>query len=381
MSNCRTVPANWGTSESRRHGNRAIVSVGRWHFLVPSYTASAPPVTESRSGAGRQSQMIRTRLTDLVGCTAPIQQAPMGTVSSPRLAVAVAEAGGIGSINTLGVTRETLRQHLDDMREQTDGVLAVSFLTNDIDADAVADAASRVRVVDFFWSDPRPDLVDIAHRGGALVNWQVGSVEEARAAVQAGADMVCAQGVEAGGHCRGDSPLLPLLCEVLDAVDVPVLAAGGIADARGVAAALAAGASGVRMGTRFIATEESAAHSDYVAAILAAGANSTRITDAFNDCPLCESSPRARVLISSDRCCGGDRRRRGRDEARAPTGRCPCRAAPGYRRPKTSADTSRRCACMQANPSPSSTPSCPPHSSCVPSPKTPRLSLKRVQQS
>lgn len=243
--------------------------------------------------------MIQTRLTDLVGCTAPIQQAPMGTVSSPSLAVAVAEAGGIGSINTLGMARETLRQHLDDMRQQTEGVLAVSFLTNDIDIDAVADAASRVRIVDFFWSDPRSELVDIAHRGGALVNWQVGSVAEARAAVEAGADLVVAQGVEAGGHCRGDSPLLPLLSEVLDAVDVPVLAAGGIADARGVAAVLAAGASGVRMGTRFVATEESAAHADYISAILAAGPNSTRITDAFNDCPLCESSPRARVLVSA----------------------------------------------------------------------------------
>jgi len=111
--------------------------------------------------------------------------------------------------------------------------------------------------------------------------------------------MVVAQGVEAGGHCRGDSPMLPRLCEVLDAVEVPVLAAGGIADARGVAAALAAGASGVRMGTRFIATEESAAHAEYVAAILTAGTNSTRITDAFDNCPLCESSPRARVLISA----------------------------------------------------------------------------------
>ncbi|MCC9311434.1 nitronate monooxygenase [Kitasatospora sp. RB6PN24] len=223
----------------------------------------------------------------------------MGTVSSPLLAVAVAEAGGIGSINTLGLAREVIRQRLDHMRGQTDGVLAVSFLTDDIDADAVADAASRVPIVDFFWSTPRPDLVDLAHRGGALVNWQVGSAAEARAAVEAGADMVSAQGVEAGGHCRGDSPLLPLLCQVLDAVDVPVLAAGGIADARGVAAALAAGASGVRMGTRFIATEESAAHPDYVAAILAAGANSTRITDAFNACPLCEVSPRARVLVSA----------------------------------------------------------------------------------
>jgi NAD(P)H-dependent flavin oxidoreductase YrpB (nitropropane dioxygenase family) len=111
--------------------------------------------------------------------------------------------------------------------------------------------------------------------------------------------MVSAQGVEAGGHCRGDSPLLPLLCQVLDAVEVPVLAAGGIADARGVAAVLAAGASGVHMGTRFIATEESAAHPDYVAAVLAAGPNSTRITDAFNACPLCKVSPRARVLVSA----------------------------------------------------------------------------------
>jgi nitronate monooxygenase len=243
--------------------------------------------------------MFRTRLTELVGCTLPIQQAPMGTVSSPRLAVAVAEAGGIGSINTLAMSRETLRRRLDEMREQTDGVLAVSFLTNDIDIDAVADGAARARIIDFFWSDPRPDLVDIAHRGGALVNWQVGSREEALAAVRAGADIVCVQGVEAGGHCRGDSPLLPLLCEVLDAVDVPVLAAGGIADARGVAAAIAVGASGVRMGTRFIATEESAAHADYKAAVVAAGANSTRITDAFNNCPLCASAPRARVLVSA----------------------------------------------------------------------------------
>ena len=243
--------------------------------------------------------MIRTQLTDLVGCTAPIQQAPMGTVSSPSLAVAVAEAGGIGSINTLAVAPEVLRQRLDEMREQTDGVLAVSFLTNEVDTDAVADAASRVRIVDFFWCDPRPALVDLAHKGGALVNWQVGSASEARAAVQAGADMVTAQGVEAGGHCRGETPLLLLLCEVLDAVDVPVLAAGGIAEARGVAAALAAGAAGVRMGTRFIATEESGAHPDYVAAILAAGANSTRITDAFDDCPLCATSPRARVLVSA----------------------------------------------------------------------------------
>ncbi len=219
------------------------------------------------------------------------------------------------------------------MREQTDGVLTVSFLTSDIDATAVVHAASRVPIVDFFWCDPRPDLVDLAHKRGALVNWQVGSAEEARAAVRAGADIVSAQGVEAGDHCRGDTALLPLLCEVLDAIDVPVLAAGGIADARGVAAALAAGASGVRMGTRFIATEESGAHPDYVAAILAAGANSTRITDSFNNCPLCTSSPRARVLISQSTL---SRPSTAKSSARCrpPTGGCPCRADRGYRRPK-----------------------------------------------
>ncbi len=124
-------------------------------------------------------------------------------------------------------------------------------------------------------------------------------MQEALAAVRAGVDIVRAQGVEAGGHCRGDSPLLPLLCEVLDAVDVPVPAAGGIADARGVAAAIAAGASGVRMGTRFIATDESAAHADYKAAVVAAGASSARRTDAFSNCPLCASAPRARVLVSA----------------------------------------------------------------------------------
>jgi nitronate monooxygenase len=129
--------------------------------------------------------MIRTRLTDLLGCTAPVQQAPMGTVSSPELAVAVAEAGGIGSINTLGVSRDTLRQRLDEMRAQTDGVLAVSFLTDAVDTDAVADAAARVQVIDFVWCDPRPELADIAHAGGTKVIWQVGSVADARAAVRA----------------------------------------------------------------------------------------------------------------------------------------------------------------------------------------------------
>jgi nitronate monooxygenase len=239
-----------------------------------------------------------TRYTDLTGCRVPVQQAPMGSVSTAALAVAVAEAGGVGSITTLGLTAAQLDQVLAGMTARTAGVLAANFLTADIDPEAVAAAAARVRIVDFFWADPDPRLVEIAHRGGALACWQVGSVDEARAAAEAGCDMVAAQGTEAGGHVRGDSPLRPLLESVLGQVGVPVLAAGGIGDGRAYAAALAAGADGVRAGTRFVAAAESGAHPAYKQAVTGAAAGATEITGAFSICPLCATRPRARVLSS-----------------------------------------------------------------------------------
>jgi nitronate monooxygenase len=187
---------------------------------------------------------------------------------------------------------------LGGMAARTSGVLAANFLTSDIDPEAVAAAAARVRIVDFFWTDPDPALVEVAHRGGALACWQVGSLAEARAAAAAGCDVVVVQGTEAGGHVRGHSPLLPLLESVRGHLDLPVLAAGGIGDARAFAAALAAGADGVRAGTRFVATAESGAHPLYKQAVTNAAAGSTEITGAFSVCPLCATSPRARVLTS-----------------------------------------------------------------------------------
>jgi nitronate monooxygenase len=152
----------------------------------------------------------------------------------------------------------------------------------------------------FFWSDPDAALVELGHAGGALACWQVGSVREARAAADAGCDLIVAQGTEAGGHVRGELPLLPLLSGVLDAVSVPVLASGGIGTARSVAAALAAGAAGVRVGTRFIATAESGAHPAYKDALISARAGETEISGAFSVlCPLCAQRPRARVLSSA----------------------------------------------------------------------------------
>lgn len=240
-----------------------------------------------------------TRYTDLAGCRVPVQQAPMGSVSTATLAVAVAEAGGVGSITVLGMSPAQVDKVLGGMAARTAGVLAANFLTADIDPEAVAAAAARVRIVDFFWADPDPALVEVAHRGGALACWQVGSPDEARAAAEAGCDVIAVQGTEAGGHIRGHSPLLPLLESVRGlGYDLPVLAAGGIGSARAFAAALAAGADGVRAGTRFVAAAESGAHPLYRQAVVDAAAGATEITGAFSACPLCATSPRARVLRS-----------------------------------------------------------------------------------
>ncbi len=222
----------------------------------------------------------------------------MGSVSTPTLAVAVADAGGVGTITAMGMTAAQVDGLLADMAARTTGVLAANFLTGQIDLDAVAAAASHVRMIDFFWADPDPSLVDIAHRGGALVCWQVGSLDEARAASDAGCDLIVVQGTEAGGHVRGHSPLRALLDAVLTQVDVPVLAAGGIGDGAAFAGVLAAGAAGARVGTRFVATDESGAHPDYKQAVVEATAGATEITDAFPVCPLCATVPRARVLRS-----------------------------------------------------------------------------------
>jgi len=132
------------------------------------------------------------------------------------------------------------------------------------------------------YADPDAALIARVHEGGALAAWQVGSLTEARAATEAGCDFIVAQGTEAGGHVRGQLSLLPLLDAVLDGVDVPVVAAGGIGTARTMAAVVAAGASGVRVGTRFVATHESNGHPAYVDALVRASAGDTVLTTAFS---------------------------------------------------------------------------------------------------
>jgi len=227
--------------------------------------------------------VLSTPFTDLLGCRLPLQQAPMGGVTTPELVAAVAGAGAVGMVPAQMLPAEVLAGLLADLAGRADGVVGVTFLLPfGADPAAVEVAAAGARLVDFYYGDPDPALVARVHQGGALASWQAGSADEARAAADAGCDLVAVQGMEGGGRIRGRVALLPLLAEVLDAVQVPVVAAGGIATARGVAACLAAGASAVRVGTRLLATEESGAHPRYVAALLSAGAEDAVLTDAFS---------------------------------------------------------------------------------------------------
>jgi nitronate monooxygenase len=236
--------------------------------------------------------LLETRFTQLVGCDVPIQLAGMGSILSPELAAAVSNAGALGQITfSPGIELDDAKQRLDKLVGLTSKPFGVNLLIPMLNKDILALAASKAKVVDFFWGDPDPELVRVVHEAGALASWQVGSVAEAVAAEKAGCDFIIAQGVEAGGHIRGTLGLLPLLTQVLDKVSVPVLGAGGIGSGRGIAAVLGTGASGVRMGTRFIVAEESNAHPDYVRALISAQADDSVRTNRFEvECPLCPST-------------------------------------------------------------------------------------------
>lgn len=225
---------------------------------------------------------VRTPFTDLVGCRHPLQQAAMGGVAVPELAGAVAKAGALGMLCQLDVAPAADRM-TRALELAAGGAVGMGFFGHWLDGDLEAFelAAARLRLVEVFWTEPSPAVVARARGAGpALVAWQVGSVVSAVAAQDAGCDLVVLQGVEAGGHVRGTVPRAELAATAH--LEIPVVVAGGIASAGAVAEAIAAGASGVRVGTRFVATAESGAHPDYVQALLAArSADDTVLTTAF----------------------------------------------------------------------------------------------------
>ena len=225
-----------------------------------------------------------TCFTELVGCEIPIQQAAFGTLSV-ELVTAVSAAGGLGMIGAPLASADALSAAFDRIRAITDAPVGVNFVAPFFDpgrdGPALEVAIERAPVVEFFYGSPDRRLVERIHSGGSLATWQVGSVSDALAAARAGCDLVILQGQEAGGHLAGTRALLPLLCEVLDVVDVPVLAAGGITTPRALAAVLAAGAAGARIGTALVASEESDFHPEYKRAVLAASGTDAVYSDVF----------------------------------------------------------------------------------------------------
>jgi len=192
-------------------------------------------------------------------------------ITSLELAADVSNAGGLGIISFGGYPPPILRQEIRRLRALTKNPFGVNLLLQfPVEEHVNVCVDERVPVLSFFWGDPSP-YVERAHAAGLKVIDQVGSVEAAKRSAGAGVDAIIAQGVEAGGHIAGQVSTMVLLPRVVDAVSpVPVAAAGGIADARGLVAALALGAAGVVLGTRFLATPEAAAHPIYKQKVLQA---------------------------------------------------------------------------------------------------------------
>lgn len=205
---------------------------------------------------------MRTPLCEQLGIDCPIVQAPIGPVAAPALAAAVSNAGALG---TLGLSWS---HDAGGLVRETSALTKLPFggnLVLEWDQRARLDAAldAGLRIVSFTWGDPGPYIAAV-HDAGGIVLHTVGSADEARRAVAAGVDVVVAQGWEAGGHVWGSVATLPLVPAVVDAVaPLPVVAAGGIGDGRGVAAVLALGAQAAWVGTRFLLAEECAVHERY----------------------------------------------------------------------------------------------------------------------
>lgn len=214
--------------------------------------------------------MLRTPVCDLLGVEVPIVQAAIWPATSPELVAAVCEAGGLGSIGAVFEGPESVQRQVGRVRERTDKPFAINHVVPLLNEQAFqATLEAEPAVISFALGEP-DGLVERAHSAGAKVVHQVHTVGQARRAVELGVDMLIAQGSEAGGQGMamgvGAMTLIP---QVVDAVEsVPVLAAGGVADGRGLAAALVLGAQGANVGTRFLASEEASAHREWKQAIV-----------------------------------------------------------------------------------------------------------------
>jgi enoyl-[acyl-carrier protein] reductase II len=232
---------------------------------------------------------VRTSLTDLLGIEHPVMCAGMGGVSYHQVVAAVSEAGGFGCLGASTMSATEMVDEIRAVRARTDKPFGVDLLTAlpdrlADDVDSLIREGASVFVAGL--GVPR-DVIAMCHDRGVLVASMCGKVRHALAAIEAGCDLVIAQGTEAGGH-TGTVATMPLVPQVVDAVDgrVPVVAAGGIVDGRGLAAALVLGADGVWVGTRFIATPEARSAPGYKDALLRTAEDGTTVTRAYSGKPM-----------------------------------------------------------------------------------------------
>lgn len=217
-------------------------------------------------------------LCELLGTKYPIMQGGMAHISDAKLAAAVSNAGGLGIISAASGNVEQIAEQIDLARTLTDKPFGVNIMLMGANIDAIAElvAEKKVAVVTTGAGNPAK-YIDMWHKAGIKVIPVISTVAMAALMEQSGADAVVAEGTESGGHV-GEMTTMALVPQVCDAVKIPVVAAGGIADGRGLAAAVMLGACGVQIGTRFLAAAECSIHPEYKARVLKAKDTSTVVT-------------------------------------------------------------------------------------------------------
>ena len=222
--------------------------------------------------------MIKSRICDLLGITYPVFQGGMAWVADASLAAAVSNAGGLGLITSINTDTEAVRQEIRKCKTLTNKPFGVNIMLQAANAAEVAEmiVEEGVKIVTTGAGSPAR-FMEMWKAAGIKVIPVIGSVAMAVKMQNAGADAVVAEGAESGGHV-GELHTMPLIPQVVDAVSIPVVAAGGICDGRGVAAALMLGAEGVQLGTRFLVAEECNVHEEYKERVLHATDISTIVT-------------------------------------------------------------------------------------------------------
>lgn len=230
-------------------------------------------------------QLLRTPLTELVGVRHPVVQTGMGWVAGPRLVSATANAGGLGILASATMTYDELEKAIIEVKSRTDQPFGVNLRADAADAPARCELLIRhgVKVASFALA-PKPELIAKLKEHDIVVVPSVGLPKHAKKVASWGADAVMIQGGEGGGH-TGSTPTTLLLPSVLDAVDIPVIAAGGFFDGRGLAAALSYGAAGIGMGTRFLLTADSAVPQEVKELYLTYGLDGTVVTAKVDGMP------------------------------------------------------------------------------------------------